>query len=73
MIAFGALLLAACAALLAWRLALGTLNVRANQETTMILAVPVWYAYAPMVPAFALLAVTGCYTAWQHLSGTRAP
>ena len=71
--AFGALLLAACAALIAWRLTLGTLNVRENQETTMILAVPVWYAYAPMVPAFALLAVTGCYTAWQHLSGTRAP
>lgn len=70
--AFGALLLAAGAALIAWRLALGTINVRDNQETTMILSVPVWCAYAPMVPAFFLLAVTGCYTAWQHLSGARA-
>lgn len=70
--AFGAALLAACAALIAWRLALGTINVHATQETTMILAVPVWTAYAPMVMAFALLALTAAYTAWQHLAQARA-
>lgn len=62
--ALGALLLGLCAALLAWRLALGTWSVWANQETTMILGAPVWIGYAPLVPAFALLAATGFYTAW---------
>ena len=62
--AIGAALLALCAALLAWRLALGTLSVWSNQETTMILGAPVWLGYAPLVPAFALLAATGLYTAW---------
>ncbi len=62
--ALGALLLGACAALIAWRLALGTLSVWSNQETTMILGAPVWLGYAPLVPAFALLAATGFYSAW---------
>ncbi len=58
-----AFLLGACAALVAWRLALGTWSVWSNEETTMILGAPVWIGYAPMVPAFALLAATGFYTA----------
>jgi TRAP-type C4-dicarboxylate transport system permease small subunit len=60
----GAVLLGASAALIAWRLALGTWSVWSTQETTMILGAPVWIAYAPLVPAFALLAATGFYTAW---------
>src|SRR5512137_52905 len=59
----GALLLGASAALLAWRLALGTWSVWSTQETTMILGAPVWIGYAPLVPAFALLAATGFYSA----------
>jgi TRAP-type C4-dicarboxylate transport system permease small subunit len=59
----GALLLGGCAALLAWRLALGTWSVWTTQETTMILGAPVWIGYAPLVPAFALLAATGFYSA----------
>lgn len=62
--AIGGLLLALCAALLAWRLALGTVSVWTNQETTMILGAPIWLGYAPLVPAFALLAATGLYAAW---------
>jgi TRAP-type C4-dicarboxylate transport system permease small subunit len=62
--AIGALLLGLCAALLAWRLALGTISVWSNQETTMILGAPMWLGYAPLVPAFALLAATGLYSAW---------
>jgi len=59
----GALLLGGSAALLAWRLALGTWSVWTTQETTMILGAPVWIGYAPLVPAFALLAATGFYAA----------
>lgn len=62
--AFGGLLLGTSAALIAWRLALGTWSVWSNQETTMILGAPLWIGYAPLVPAFALLALTGFYAAW---------
>lgn len=70
--AVGALLLALCAALVAWRMALGTIGLKDSGETTMLLAVPVWYAYALMTPSFALLAATGLYAAWRKLQGDRA-
>ena len=68
----GALLLAACAALIAWRMAIGLADARASGESSMLLAVPVWYAYAGMVPSFALLAIAACYSAWSDFCG-RSP
>lgn len=53
----GALLLAICCALLAWRAALGGWSSWQSHNSTMLLGVPEWYAYAPMVPGFALTAV----------------
>lgn len=53
----GAFLLALCCALLSWRAALGGLSSYNSQSTTMLLGVPEWLAYAPMVPGFALTAV----------------
>ena len=55
----GAFLLALCCALLAWRAALGGLSSWNSHSSTMLLGVPEWYAYAPMVPGFALTAVIG--------------
>ena len=55
----GALLLALCCALLAWRAALGGLSSWNSHSSTMLLGVPEWFAYAPMVPGFALTAVIG--------------
>ena len=55
----GAFFLAACCALLAWRAALGGLSSFNSHSSTMLLGVPEWYAYAPMVPGFALTAVIG--------------
>lgn len=55
----GALLLAACCGLLAWRAGLGGLSSYQSHSTTMLLGVPEWWAYAPMVPGFALTAVIG--------------
>ena len=55
----GALLLAVCCALLAWRAALGGLSSYNSHSSTMLLGVPEWLAYAPMVPGFALTAVIG--------------
>jgi TRAP-type C4-dicarboxylate transport system permease small subunit len=65
--ALGALLLAGSAALIAWRMVLGTISLRESGESSMLLAVPTWYAYVPMVPAFVLLALAGLHTAWTEL------
>lgn len=64
--ALGALALALCAALLTWRLALGLVSAQQSEESTMILGVPVWWAFVPMVPAFALLTLTGLHSAWAY-------
>lgn len=68
----GALLLGACAALVAWRMVAGTIDLRASGETSMLLGVPTWYAYAAMSPSFVLLAATALYTSWTKFKGDRA-
>jgi hypothetical protein len=42
-------------------------GARESGESTMILAVPVCWAFVPMVPAFALLALNGLHTKLTHL------
>ncbi len=69
--AFGALLLAACAALVAWRMLHGLVDAHASGESSMLIGVPIWLAYVPMVPSFALLAIAGCYTAWADFERQR--
>ena len=61
--AFGALLLAAVMALLAWRLCVGTISMHEVGETTTILGWPLWIAYAAMVPGVALTALLGVRSA----------
>jgi TRAP-type C4-dicarboxylate transport system permease small subunit len=63
--ALGAVLLALVMALVAWRTGAGTSAMKATGEPSMIMGVPLWYAYALMTPAFALTAVAGLYTAWR--------
>ena len=62
--ALGAVLLALVMALVAWRTGAGAVAMKASGETSMIMGVPLWIAYALMTPAFALTALTGLYTAW---------
>ena len=64
--ALGALLLALVMALVAWRTGAGALAIKASRETSMIMGVPIWYAYALMVPAFALTAAAGLEAAWRY-------
>ena len=61
----GSLLLAAVMALVAWRTTAGAVAMKAGGETSMILSVPLWYAYAAMAPAFGLASVIGLHTAWK--------
>lgn len=58
---------AAVLALLATRAAVGVADLRTAGETSMVLGVPLWLAYAPMVPALALAALIAL------LSGSEAP
>ena len=66
----GALLLALCCGLLSWRAALGGLSSWQSNSSTMLLGVPEWLAYAPMVPGFALTAVIAL---WQASFGFNQP
>lgn len=70
--AMGGVLLALCAAVVAWRMGAGTIGLRDSGETTMLLGVPVWYAYLLMTPSFALLAATALYSAQQKMREIRA-
>jgi TRAP-type C4-dicarboxylate transport system permease small subunit len=55
--ALGCLLLAAMYTLLSWRTAIGAVAVKEAGETTMIISLPMWWAYACLAPGLALAAV----------------
>jgi TRAP-type C4-dicarboxylate transport system permease small subunit len=61
----GNLLYTAIAALLTWRVALGGLEIRSYNETTMVLQVPVWWGYVPAVAFLAFLTIVCAYTVWR--------
>ncbi len=63
--ALGALLLALVMMLFAWRSGAGAIAMKASNETSMIMGLPVWYAYALMTPAFALTALAALHGAWR--------
>jgi TRAP-type C4-dicarboxylate transport system permease small subunit len=60
----GAVLLALMVALLAWRTAVGAQAVREAHEATMILDLPMWWAYALLAPGLALTAVVALVQAF---------
>lgn len=55
--------------LLAWRTGVGAVSVRQAGETTMILSVPMWWAYASLAPGLALAALIAITQGWRLLSG----
>jgi TRAP-type C4-dicarboxylate transport system permease small subunit len=57
------MLLALTMALVAWRVGAGAVVIKANNESTMILGLPIWIAYALMAPAFALTSLIGLHGA----------
>jgi TRAP-type C4-dicarboxylate transport system permease small subunit len=63
---FGALVVAAAFAVLAWRTGLGAMDALRNDETTMIMGLPIWWGYACLAPSFALSAAAAAYSAWRH-------
>ena len=67
--AIAALLLAACSFFLAWRIWEGMADLREYGEATMVLNLPIWWGYIPVVPAFVMLGVTALYTAYGESRG----
>ena len=59
----GALLLAVCMALLAWRTTLGGLNAWSSGAGSMMLGFPEWIVYVFMVPPLVLTALIGAVQA----------
>ena len=66
--ALGALVIAAMMALLTWRTAIGTIDVKANAETSMIMGVPIWWGYAGMLPGMAVTVLAALVTAREALA-----
>ena len=58
--------------LLAWRAAVGVVEMRQAAETTMVLGVPLWLPYAAMVPGLALAGVVGVVQAFDAVPSDAA-
>jgi TRAP-type C4-dicarboxylate transport system permease small subunit len=67
--AIGGLLMALMVGLLAWRTAAGALAVGGAGETSMILALPMWWIYAALAPGLALAGVVALAQAGLRLAG----
>ena len=65
--AFGTLLYTLVMGLVAWRVAVGGIDIKANQETSMLMALPLWIPYMLMVPGLVLCTVIGFVQTLQHL------
>ena len=68
--AIGSLMLVLLYGLLAWRSSVGAFSVREAGETTMIIGLPMWWAYACLAPG---LALAGWVSLIQVLTGASSP
>jgi TRAP-type C4-dicarboxylate transport system permease small subunit len=65
----GAFLMAAMCVLLAWRTTMGALAVSSAAETSMILGLPMWWAYVSLAPGLLLSALVALWQAALLLVG----
>ncbi len=66
------LLLAVAAFILTWRIGVGFNDMLSNRDASMLLDIPTWWGYLPMVPSFFLLGCAALYTAWVDFTGASA-
>ena len=64
--------MAVFAALIAWRLGVGALDLRSSDDASMLLSIPTWWAFVPMVPSFLLLGLTALYKVHTNFGKLRA-
>ncbi len=67
--ALGCVLLVVMYCLLAWRTGAGAIAVREAGETSMIISLPMWWAYAALAPGLAIAACVALAQAVQILKG----
>lgn len=65
------LLLSIGAFTFAWRTSVGIIELRRTGDASMLLDLPTWLAYVPIVLSFALLGSTALYSAWEDFTGER--
>jgi TRAP-type C4-dicarboxylate transport system permease small subunit len=71
--AVGAVLVALMCLLLAWRTGVGAIAVREAQESSMIIGLPMWWAYASLAPGLALGGLVALVQAWMRLTNQALP
>lgn len=54
-------LMCAAGGVMCWRLAVGLVDLKSTHDSSMLLGLPTWWGYAPMVPSFGLLALVALY------------
>lgn len=64
-----AALFALLAVLFTWRMSAGFVSAFSDRDVSVILGIPLWWAYPPAVAAFGLLSASCVVTAWESLSG----
>ena len=66
------MLLAIAAFTFSWRITLGMIDLQGSNDASMLLNLPIWWGYVPMIPSFFLLGCAALYTAWVDISGAGA-
>lgn len=56
----------------AWRITLGMIDLQGSNDASMLLNLPIWWGYVPMIPSFFLLGCAALYTAWADITGAEA-
>jgi TRAP-type C4-dicarboxylate transport system permease small subunit len=66
------LLMSLSSGVMCWRLAVGLLDLKSSQDSSMLLGLPTWWGYVAMVPSFGLLSLCAAYITLARLRrGTR--
>jgi TRAP-type C4-dicarboxylate transport system permease small subunit len=61
------ILMAAFSAVITVRIAIGLVDLKGTMDASMMLNLPTWWSYVPMVISFALLTATAVYACGDHL------
>jgi TRAP-type C4-dicarboxylate transport system permease small subunit len=61
------ILMSVAGAVMCWRLAIGMVDLKKNFDSSMLLGLPTWWGYAPMVPSFGLLSIVAAYITVMRL------
>lgn len=70
---FGTLLYTVMLALMCWRVGAGGLQAHENQETSPLMAIPIWIPYLLMLPGLAVAALLGVVQTVEHFASARRP